>query len=65
MTSTKRMMCVLILSVILPLTSGCARVSRASFCDIYRPVYLSRQDTEVTKRQIDRNNAVWLALCQR
>jgi hypothetical protein len=45
--------------------SGCASVSRASFCDIYRPVYMSRLDTEATKKQIDQNNAVWLELCER
>ncbi len=39
--------------------------SRADFCDIYKPVYLSRQDTEETKKQIDGNNAVWVGLCKK
>ena len=43
---------------------GCATNSPgASFCDIYQPVYMSRKDTEATKKQIDGNNAVWVALC--
>ena len=63
MTLTRRMMCGLILTATLPLTNGCATGSRADFCDIYQPVYMARQDTEATKKQIDKNNAVWLALC--
>lgn len=42
---------------------GCVNASHASFCDIYQPVYMVRQDTEETKWQIDQNNAAWLALC--
>lgn len=47
----------------LGMLSACVSVSRAGFCDIYQPVYMAPQDTEVTKRQIDRNNAAWLELC--
>jgi len=65
MTLKKRMMCGLILIMILPLTSACATGSRADFCDIYQPVYMARKDTEATKKQIDKNNAVWLALCEK
>ncbi len=33
------------------------------FCLSYVPVYSSVRDTEETKRQIDKNNAVWLERC--
>jgi hypothetical protein len=49
--------------MILMLLDGCANVSRASFCDIYRPVYMSRRDSENTKKQIDGNNVAWQELC--
>jgi len=26
---------------------------------------MARKDTEATKKQIDKNNAVWLALCEK
>ena len=60
----KRTLCALILTATLLLQSGCATGSRASFCEIYQPVYMTPQDTEATKKQIDKNNAVWLALCE-
>ncbi len=59
----KRILHGLSLTAILLLQSGCATGSRASFCEIYQPVYMAREDTEATKKQIDKNNAVWLALC--
>ena len=34
-----------------------------NFCSIYKPVYVSRLDTEETKKAVDQNNAVWLELC--
>ncbi|MGM0423278.1 MAG: hypothetical protein ACQEQL_09315 [Pseudomonadota bacterium] len=43
--------------------SGCAAVSAAEFCTVYQPVYSTTQDTEATRLQIDRNNAVWLEFC--
>jgi hypothetical protein len=61
----KQMLCALILTATLPPLSGCATGSRADFCDIYQPVYMAHEDTEVTKKQIDKNNAVWVALCER
>ena len=36
-----------------------------TFCAIYVPVYTSKADTEETKRQVDKNNAVWLELCSK
>lgn len=45
------------------LLSACANGSHASFCALYHPVYMSAADTEPTKRQIDRNNAAWVAVC--
>ncbi len=49
--------------MMLMLQSGCASGLRGSFCDIYHPVYTAPKDTAETKRQVDGNNAVWLALC--
>lgn len=50
-------------SMILLLPSACASASHASFCQIYKPVYTVKADTEETKKQTDGNNAAWLALC--
>jgi len=36
-----------------------------NFCAIYSPVYTSRSDTEETKKQVDKNNAVWLEVCEK
>lgn len=46
--------------------AGCASttVSR-DFCLIYEPVYTSPNDTGVTRDFVDRNNAVWLELCDK
>ena len=65
MTLKKRIRYALILTAILPLASGCVNGSHADFCGIYQPVYMAHEDTEVTKKQIDKNNAVWVALCER
>lgn len=48
--------------------AGCANGSpvlgtRVEFCLIYRPVYTHQDDTELTRRQVDENNAAWLRLC--
>lgn len=43
--------------------SACANVSHGDFCQIYRPVYMDKKDTERTKQQIDLNNVVWLKQC--
>ena len=59
----KRITHALILTVTLMQVSGCASGSRADFCMFYQPVYMAQADTEGTKRQIDGNNAVWVALC--
>ena len=43
---------------------GCVNGSRAnSYCDIYDPIYISPNDTEETKKQVDGNNIVWVELC--
>ncbi len=34
-----------------------------TYCSSYIPVYTSRQDTEETKAQVDKNNAVYLERC--
>ncbi|MFH1158776.1 MAG: hypothetical protein V1721_07885 [Pseudomonadota bacterium] len=65
MTFTRRIWYATGFAGMLMMQSGCGSVSRASFCDIYQPVYMARQDTEETKKQLDRNNAVWLELCEK
>lgn len=60
-------------SLILLLLSGCARDSAEikpvkplidTYCATYVPVYTSKLDTEETKLQVDKNNAVWLVRCE-
>ena len=62
------------LTPILLTVSGCATGSpepieavkpiSVGFCATYVPVYTTAQDTEQTKRQVDKNNAVWVELCE-
>ena len=63
MMSKKQILSVIVLGMISVLLSGCGNGSRGSYCAIYEPVYTSPQDTEETKKQTDRNNAVWLENC--
>ena len=49
--------------MMLILQSACGRVSPASFCAVYIPVYTAADDTEETRKQADANNAVWLLQC--
>jgi len=42
---------------------ACAKNSLGSFCNLYIPIYSSTEDSEITKQQIDANNAVWLEIC--
>lgn len=47
------------------LLNGCASVSPVSdYCMIYEPIYSSMEDTEETHRQINRENAKYLAVCE-
>jgi hypothetical protein len=49
----------------LALLSGCESASPVSdYCTIYEPIYSSLEDTEETKRQIDRENVKFLAVCE-
>lgn len=60
-------------TLILSLLASCATVSPETikpitrvvdtFCATYAPVYTSRRDTEETKKQVDKNNAVYLVRC--
>lgn len=50
-------------ATMLLMLQACARVSSGDFCLIYQPVYAAPKDTEETRRQIDDNNAAFLALC--
>ena len=36
-----------------------------TFCASYVPVYTAKADTEETKKQVDKNNAVWLEQCDK
>lgn len=54
----------IVFAMISAMPSACATVSADDFCAIYRPVYSSLDDTEETLKQLDRNNAVWLELCE-
>ncbi len=51
-------------AMILLSLGGCGHaLPGPSFCRIYQPVTTSAADSEPTRRQVDGNNAVWLALC--
>nr|DAU21574.1 MAG TPA: hypothetical protein [Caudoviricetes sp.] len=46
------------------LLSGCTTGLNGSFCEIYEPVYPDyKHDTLNTVLQIDRNNVVFMDLC--
>ncbi len=56
----------IIFGLILMLEVGCARnTPENSFCLIYEPTYTAKEDTEITKQQVDRNNAAYDCLCER
>lgn len=40
-------------------------LSSARFCVVYDPVYTAKADTEITKQQVDANNAKWVRLCDK
>lgn len=52
-------------ALILPLVSACGHgvLETDVYCDVYRPVCLSRSDTEGTIDQVLRNEATFEALC--
>lgn len=55
-----------LLLTILILLASCAKNTPASdYCLLYRPIYSHPSDTEETLRQIDGNNIVYDALCDR
>ena len=52
------------LSLIVTLLSGCANGSSVNnFCLLYEPIYHGDEDSEDTRGQIDRQNAIWLEVC--
>jgi hypothetical protein len=53
----------IVCSAMMIMPGGCADISGAEFCAVYQPVYSAVEDTDTTKKQIDRNNAVWLEFC--
>jgi len=47
------------------LLNGCESASPVSdYCMIYEPIYSSMEDTEETYRQVNRENAKYLAVCE-
>lgn len=51
--------------LILISVSGCANgIAGSNYCDIYEPVYITAEDSEITKMQVDRNNVVYDELCR-
>ncbi len=52
-------------ALILLALSGCGTnvIATDTFCEVYRPVCLSRADTEDTIRQVLGNEAAFEALC--
>ena len=45
--------------------SGCKTVSVNNFCDLYEPVYSRDTDRQELRDSINRNNAVYLELCDK
>jgi hypothetical protein len=45
--------------------SGCKTVSVNNFCDLYEPVYSRDTDRQELRDNINRNNAVYLELCDK
>ncbi len=66
MTSMSQALRVTVSLMMLTMLGACANGSSArnSFCLIYEPVYTCDADTEKTRQQADRNNAVWFDLCE-
>lgn len=53
------------LFLILALLSGCETVLPVSdYCVLYEPIYHGPEDSEDTRGQIDRQNAIWLEICE-
>lgn len=44
--------------------SGCKTVSLNNYCDLYEPVYSRATDRQKLRDDINRNNAVYLELCE-
>lgn len=46
------------------LVTGCKTVSLNNYCDLYTPVYSRETDRQELRDNINKNNAVWLELCE-
>ena len=53
-----------LLTLILLSVSGCKTVSLNNYCDLYEPVYSRATDRQELRDDINRNNAVYLELCE-
>lgn len=52
------------LGLMMIILSGCAKNTVViDFCSIYKPVFTSPADTELTRDQVDENNAVYDEKC--
>jgi len=51
--------------------SGCAKqapepvLAVAPYCDVYKPILWSANDTRKTKEQVDTENRIWKRLCDK
>lgn len=55
-----------LIAIVGVLVSGCAPAVVDTYCTNYTPVsYSASKDTPETVRQVQENNAVWVALCRR
>lgn len=63
-TLQKRLVSLLIVGLLL--LGGCVKsTSENSFCLLYSPIYTDREDTEVTRIQVDKANATFDCICER
>ena len=54
-----------ILTLTLLSVSGCKTVTLNNYCDLYEPVYSRSTDRQELRDKINRNNAVYLELCEK
>jgi len=44
--------------------TGCKTVSLSDYCSLYSPVYTRDTDRQELRDNVNKNNAVWLELCE-
>ncbi len=51
--------------MIILMLQGCAKdLPAGDFCNLYSPIYMTDTDSELTKKQIDKNNVIWFEMCR-